>query len=391
MKLRKKIVSMSLSGILLLSQNVYASTAIPEPLQRQDNKVVFQDVPETYWAKESIEKIVGLGIAKGYPDGTFRPSATVTRAEFVSMVNQLMGYQEAKEKSAFKDVKQNAWYYKSVLIAEKQGYLAGFSDGTFRPNDKITKEQVCVIMTRITNLQELEGGPQPKDMISSWAKPYVLIMLSNRLVNLDAKGNFYSKENAKRDFVADVVAKFVVGEANFGESAKTKDERETSVSKEEREKEKSVSAELNLSGNKTELTKTDDKGTTLPSEKSNAEKPNVEKPPVEKKPEQKPESQSSDTIKPQEDKVVSSAREVSNTLKRTRVAFKTEKEKEIVDMIISNMDSYVQDPNHDYKSAEKLVREKYNELTQEEKEDLKYQIQLHNDTDALFELKDKLL
>lgn len=357
MKFRSKLLSAILVGLLASSSLSYADYI--------ENKVVsFTDISGDYWAKESIEKVVRMGIASGYPDGTFRPASSVTRAEFVVMVNSLMGYKEMKEQTSFKDLKESAWYYSAILAAEKVGYISGFSDSTFRPNDKITKEQACVILSRIMNLQEISQDIVPKDKVSSWAKPQVLAMLSNRIVSLDKKGNFYAKDFATRAFVADAISKFAVDNEKI-ESIERKETQEN--------KEKNPIPDEGIAGGTTSGGGTS-AGSGAPGSIGSPQTQITPNPPKQETEEQK---------------TVRLTQEIAQVLKDNVSFFDTEAEREIIRDITSNMEEYLKDQNYDYKSSVANVREKYNKLSSKEKEDLKYKIQLYASSNTLFELKDR--
>lgn len=346
-----KIITAFLVGSLLLYNIGYAE-------EKKVESIKFSDIKDDYWAKSSIEKITDAGIIKGYPDGTFKPEEPVTRAEFVKIVNGVMGYEEGVSQTSFVDVKKDGWYNSAVLIAEKQGYITGFEDKTFRPNEKITKEQVCVIVSKMNNLKQLKENIKiPNDKISDWSKQYVLIVLSNRLMTLDEDGKFNPKQYATRALVADVLSKFLV--------EPVKEDKKEEVKK--------------LTENKDEVKKED---TTTSSGGSGGGGGSSNSGTSSSKPEEKQ--------KTEQEQIIEKAGRVIMNLQNTVELFNTEAEKEIIRDIISNMQSYISDSNYDYKSAVQTVKDKYNNLTSEEKEDLKNKIALYNNTEDLFALKDKL-
>lgn len=107
----------------------------------------FKDI-KGHWAEQYIETAVAQGIIKGYTDGRFLPDEKVSRAEFVSMINRALGNTSAGSIN-FKDVSSGAWYYSDVAKAVTAGFVSGFDDGTFRPNQKITRQEAAVILARI--------------------------------------------------------------------------------------------------------------------------------------------------------------------------------------------------------------------------------------------------
>ncbi|CEO06696.1 glucan endo-1 [[Clostridium] sordellii] len=138
-----------------------------------DNKV--KDI-DGHWAKNQISKFIENSYANGYEDNTFRPDNQITRAEFVKLVNKYFGFND-KGVSKFKDINQKNWYYNDVCIAIQAGYINGYEDNTFRPDNIITREEAAKIIVSIKNQQDnvydkLNTFPD-KHLVSNWAKPYI--------------------------------------------------------------------------------------------------------------------------------------------------------------------------------------------------------------------------
>ena len=102
-----------------------------------------------HWAKNQIESWVNQGLAKGYPDATFKPDNSITRAEFITLVNRVVGSTQNGQ-VAFSDVTSSDWFYQE--IAKTTGYINGYEDGTFRPYKQISRQEVAVIIGRLAKL-----------------------------------------------------------------------------------------------------------------------------------------------------------------------------------------------------------------------------------------------
>lgn len=174
------------------------------------NQSKFSDLDETHWAYEGINKLVGKGIIVGYPDGTFKPEGDITRAELVKIVNMVFEYTQKQEATNFTDVKTEDWFYENVLIAQNQGYIVGYPDGTFKPEGLITREELCKILDVINSFIELPFGTVPADEVSTWAVEYVNRVISNRIMTLDENDNFRAVEKATRAEVCEALAKFII-------------------------------------------------------------------------------------------------------------------------------------------------------------------------------------
>ncbi|MGF7186468.1 Leucine-rich repeat (LRR) protein [Desulfitispora alkaliphila] len=117
---------------------------------------LFADISQDisgHWAEEVIQDWIAEELVTGYPDGTIRPNDDVTRAEFMTMINKAFGF-ESKEDIHFPDVSEEAWFYDAVRIAVNQGYIGGYSDGTIKPLDPISRQEVAVILANIFSLAE---------------------------------------------------------------------------------------------------------------------------------------------------------------------------------------------------------------------------------------------
>lgn len=166
--------------------------------EKSTSKIVFTDVSDDYFAKAQIEEFINAGIIEGYEDGTFRPNNSVTRAEFVKIVNKAFGFTQVGNKS-FKDVKDDAWYANDVKIAVEKGYIDGFEDDTFRPKEQITREQMAKILGTILNIK---GDGQTNFLddsnIATWAKPFVDALVDRGIINGYPDKTFKPKGNATR-------------------------------------------------------------------------------------------------------------------------------------------------------------------------------------------------
>ncbi|OKH12781.1 hypothetical protein NIES592_16290 [Fischerella major NIES-592] len=97
-----------------------------------------------HWAVAFIRELVKLQIIKGFPDGTFRPDATMTRAQYAALIVKAFNPSAKRQAIKFKDVPQDFWANKVIQQAYQGQFLSGYPDNTFRPNDNIQRVQVIV-------------------------------------------------------------------------------------------------------------------------------------------------------------------------------------------------------------------------------------------------------
>lgn len=107
----------------------------------------FADV-EGDWSEKYVVPMVNKLIVEGYEDGSFGPDRTITRAEFATLVVRALGLSNRTATSDFSDVKADAWYANDVAVAAEVGLIKGFEDGTFRPTAEITREQLSALVVR---------------------------------------------------------------------------------------------------------------------------------------------------------------------------------------------------------------------------------------------------
>lgn len=117
--------------------------------------VQFSDLAPNHWGYEKVMEFVQKGYMKGYEDNTFKPDGSLTRAEFVHVINNYFGFTGNENViTTLSDVEQNEWYAKGVNEAVARGYMVGYEDGTFRPNNPITRQEAIVVLAKILNLND---------------------------------------------------------------------------------------------------------------------------------------------------------------------------------------------------------------------------------------------
>lgn len=108
----------------------------------------FTDVSPDAWYAEAVHALASLGMLGGYPDGTFQPDRPITRAEF-AVVALAFADSCSGASGSFPDVSQNDWFYRYAAQASEYGWIGGYPDGSFRPNSKISRAEVSVIVNNM--------------------------------------------------------------------------------------------------------------------------------------------------------------------------------------------------------------------------------------------------
>jgi len=143
--LRKFIFILSLTLCLVVSMTGFALAAELSDIRG-------------HWAEQQINKWSGSGLTGGYADGTFKPDREVSRAEFVALTNRAFDIGRVEAAAGFGDVKTNAWYYDDVAAAKANGYIGGYTDGSFKPNSPITRQEVAGILVRLLDIAPAADG-----------------------------------------------------------------------------------------------------------------------------------------------------------------------------------------------------------------------------------------
>ena len=125
--------------------------------------------------QDAIYRLYALGILDGYPDGTFGAENQITRAEFAKIACVVAGFGDvsdilANTPSSFTDVAVGMWYTGYVNVAASQGFIHGYPDGSFKPNDPITMAEVVTILMRIAGYNDNLPGPWPFDYVAQAGK-----------------------------------------------------------------------------------------------------------------------------------------------------------------------------------------------------------------------------
>jgi len=117
----------------------------------------FSDVEDGAWYADAVDYVVRQGIMTGYGDGTFGPQDTLTRAQLVTMLWRMAGEPVVNYAMSFADVSQDAWYAEAVRWAAAEKVVTGYSDTVFAPNDEITRQQMATILCRYAKAEVPEG------------------------------------------------------------------------------------------------------------------------------------------------------------------------------------------------------------------------------------------
>jgi hypothetical protein len=129
--------------------NPFTTTAYLITITRRHS---FTDLPQGHWADDPVQYLVDQGVISGYADGSFHPNENVTRAQFAKMLVTAMGWPlQTPPTPSFSDVPADFWAYGYIETAIAHGVISGYTDGTFRPSANVTRAQVAKMVFTALN------------------------------------------------------------------------------------------------------------------------------------------------------------------------------------------------------------------------------------------------
>ena len=172
--------------------------------------VVFADIAG-HWAKQDIQFMAENGYVKGVSENQFAPNANVTRAQFAALMGRVLGLDEDQSATTkFSDLSNHHWAYGAVQSAVQAGLVGGYQDGTFRPNQNITRQEMAAMISRAlaykgvkttvtadeasTALQQFHD----RNQVAAWAKEAVVIGVKNELIIGRSANEYAPLANATR-------------------------------------------------------------------------------------------------------------------------------------------------------------------------------------------------
>ncbi|MBE6997497.1 MAG: hypothetical protein E7427_04930 [Ruminococcaceae bacterium] len=182
----------------------------PRPVQ------TFTDVKPDDWFYEGVKYVADQGLMNGVADGLFDPNGTTTRGMIVTILYRLEGSPAVTGENPFTDVAAGQWYSDAVIWAAENKIVEGFEDGTFRPNEPITREQLAAILYRyaqskgqgFTGLWSFQLDFPDAGDVSDWANEAMSWMVMNGVIN-GKDGRLVPKGSASRAETAAMLMRFL--------------------------------------------------------------------------------------------------------------------------------------------------------------------------------------
>ena len=182
----------------------------------------FVDVNRNDWFFEQVQFLVERGLMTGTTTETFSPDMNVTRAMAVQVFYNYEGRPDvSREANLFEDVADDAWYRDAVVWARNRGIINGFGDGTFRPDDYITRAHLTLLFNNYVDFSGIELPPQRGSIvfadyadIRNYAKEAIDRFFRAMIINGRPDGRFDPQGNATRAELAAMLSNFVIFSEN---------------------------------------------------------------------------------------------------------------------------------------------------------------------------------
>ncbi|MBQ7901663.1 MAG: S-layer homology domain-containing protein, partial [Clostridia bacterium] len=117
----------------------------------------FPDVEQYRWSAHDIEYMSDKNIVYGYPDGEFKPSQNLTRAEFAALIFRFTGIEKSERENPFTDLDETHWAYEEIIALTESGLIEGYEDSTFRAENNITRAEVMTVVNKLLGRKPIES------------------------------------------------------------------------------------------------------------------------------------------------------------------------------------------------------------------------------------------
>lgn len=169
-------------------------------------ELMYTDVKATHWASSTIELLNTKELVKGYPNGTFKPDSTITRAEAATIIARALGISKTKNHS-FTDVKSNHFASDAIAAVSENGIITGREASKFSPDDKLTRAEMATILKRAYNLTGTKALPFKDVKSSHWAYEAIQTVYYNQLTGGYPDNTFRPNQNISRAEFATFLSK----------------------------------------------------------------------------------------------------------------------------------------------------------------------------------------
>lgn len=175
------------------------------------SSIDYKDIKKGHWASTAIDYLSAREIILGYADQSYRPDQEITRAEFAALLVRAFGLKQTGEAKQFSDVTNNKWYQQFVDICSSLGLINGFSDGSFKPEDSISRQDMALLIHTVLihqgiNLDPVRDGEfKDSGLASAYAADALHSLYQADLINGTGNDMFQPKDIVTRAQIAQIL------------------------------------------------------------------------------------------------------------------------------------------------------------------------------------------
>ncbi len=153
------------------------------------------------WSTKTISAFLKLKVISGYEDGTFKPNKTITRGEFATVVTKAFGLAKSDVSTLQLSDVNTHWAQEAIAVLASNGIIAGYPDGTFKPNREISRSEIIMILSKIVNFNSaapVKAGITFSDTAHSWNKDQIARAAQIGLINGRGNDKFAPAQSSTR-------------------------------------------------------------------------------------------------------------------------------------------------------------------------------------------------
>lgn len=193
----KKVLPKGTYYVRLGSNRAFQNTMYRFDVRNEALISGFQDI-KGHWAQKNITSLVNRSIISGYGDYTFRPNRSITRSEAIALIAQAFNLKGTTTVS-FKDLNSTHWAFEYIRKGVAADIVEGYEDSTFRPDQAISRAEMTVMIAKALKMKGTEGVTPFVDILpNNWAAPFIIEMKTKGYITGYANGTFKPNENATR-------------------------------------------------------------------------------------------------------------------------------------------------------------------------------------------------
>ncbi|MDN4492073.1 S-layer homology domain-containing protein [Ureibacillus sp. BA0131] len=187
-----------------------AATAVISVPAADANSLDFSDLSKANIHYEAIQSLATRGVLNGFPDGTFKPNQLLTREQAAIILTKVLKIDASGyTKQVFSDVDSTSPYFREINALYERGIIRGYQDQTFKPGNSLTRAEMASILVNAFDIRISSSITYPfKDIgASSWSRSYIQALYDARVTTGTSKTTFSPNEPVKRDQMASFVVR----------------------------------------------------------------------------------------------------------------------------------------------------------------------------------------